>query len=74
MAGNADLAPTQPEKDVFALLDGRLKDARKRFDDVFGTDVPAFNRSMEAKGFGVIVPVKEQLPEFPPEKEKKEED
>ncbi|HET9795705.1 MAG TPA: sialidase [Thermoanaerobaculia bacterium] len=74
VSGNADLGPTQPERDVFALLDGRLNDARKEFEEVFSADVPAFNRAMEAKGFGAIVPVKEVLPEFPPAKEKKEDE
>ena len=74
VSGNADFGPTQPERDVFALLDGRLNETRKEFDDVFGTDVPAFNRTMEGKGIGAIMPVEEVLPEFPPAKEKKEED
>jgi hypothetical protein len=74
VSGNADLGPTQPERDVFALLDGRLAETRKRLDEIFASDVPAFNRAMEGRGYGTIVPVKEVLPEFPPAKEKKEED
>ena len=34
----------------------------------------AFNRAMQAKGIAGIMPVKEVLPEFPPEKEEKEDD
>ena len=74
VSGNADLGPTQPERDVFALLDGRLNETRRKFDDLFATEVPSFNRAMEAKGLGTIVPVKEVLPEFPPAREKKEDD
>ncbi|MGH9443565.1 MAG: hypothetical protein ACRD16_14955, partial [Thermoanaerobaculia bacterium] len=74
VSGNADLAPTQPEKDVFALLDGRLDEVKKRYRALYDESVPAFNKAMEAKGFSVITPVKEVLPEFGKEKEKKDED
>jgi hypothetical protein len=74
VSGNADFAPTEPEKEVFALLDRGVEDARQKFRAVFAEDVPAFNRAMQAKGMAVVTPVKETLPEFPPEKEKKEDD
>ncbi len=74
VSGNADLAPTQPEREVCDLLHGRLEETRKQFRAFFDEQVPAFNRTMEKKGTGVIVPVKEILPEFPPEKEKKDDD
>jgi hypothetical protein len=74
VSGNADFAPTEPEREVFALLDHGVEDARTKFRALFDDDVPAFNRIMQAKGMAVVSPVKEQLPEFPPEKEKKEDD
>ncbi len=74
VSGNADFGPTQPERDVFALLHDRLNETKKKFDEVFGTDIPAFNSELEAKGLGAIMPVREVLPEFPPAREKKEDD
>jgi photosystem II stability/assembly factor-like uncharacterized protein len=74
VSGNPDLAPTQPERDVFELLDRQLDDARRRFRSLYDESVPELNRAMAAKGMAGIVPVKEVLPEFPPEKEKKPDD
>jgi photosystem II stability/assembly factor-like uncharacterized protein len=74
VSGNADMAPTQPEKDVFALLDKTLDDTRRKYRSFYDEGVPAFNREMSAKGLSGLTAVKEVLPEFPKEKEKKEED
>jgi photosystem II stability/assembly factor-like uncharacterized protein len=74
VSGNADFAPTQPERDVFALLDGRLDETKQKLDALLATDIPAFNRVLEAKGFATIMPVTEVLPEFPPARERKEEE
>ena len=74
VSGGADLAPTEPEREVFAMLDKGIEDARGRYRTVMDEDVPAFNRAMQAKGLPGIAPVKEVLPEFPPEKEKKEDE
>ncbi len=74
VSGNADLGPTQPERDVFELLDRQLDDARKRFQSLYDESVPAFNRAMAAKGIAGIVQVKEVPAEFPKEKEKKPDD
>jgi photosystem II stability/assembly factor-like uncharacterized protein len=74
VSGNADMAPTQPEREVFELLDRQLDDARKRFRSLYDDSVPAFNSAMAAKGMAGIGPVKEVLPEFPKEKEKKADD
>ncbi len=71
VSGNADLAPTQPERDVFALLDGQLGEARQRLQSFYDDTVPAFNRAMAAKGLTGIAPVREVPPEFAKEKEKK---
>jgi hypothetical protein len=70
VSGNADLAPTQPEREVFELLDHQLDDARTRFRSLYDESVPTFNRALAAKGLAGIGPVKEVLPEFPKEKEK----
>lgn len=43
VSGSPDLPPTQPEIDVYQLLHGRLTDARKEFDDLYQTAIPAFN-------------------------------
>ena len=74
VSGNADFGPTQPEREVFALLNDQVNATRQKLDAFFGTDLPAFNRELEAKGLGAIVPVKEVLPEFPPAREKKEDE
>jgi hypothetical protein len=74
VSGNADLSPTQPEREVFELLDRQLDDARKKYRSLYDESVPGFNREMAARGMAGIVPVKEALPEFPKEKEKKDED
>jgi len=74
VSGNADFGPTQPERDVFAFLNDRLNETKQRFDELFGTDIPAFNSAIGAKGLAAIVPVKEVLPEFPPAREKKEDE
>jgi len=52
----------------------RLRDAQQKVDALFSTDIPAFNRAMQAKGVAGITPVKEVLPEFPPEREEKDDD
>lgn len=74
VSGGADLAPTEPEREVFALLDKGIDDARRRYRSLMEEDVPAFNRAMQAKGLPGIAPVKEVLPEFPPEREKREDE
>ncbi len=74
VSGNADLGPTQPERDVFELLDRQLDETKKKFRSLYDEGVPEFNKTMEAKGMGAISPVKEVLPEFGKEKEKKDED
>jgi photosystem II stability/assembly factor-like uncharacterized protein len=71
VSGNSDLAPTQPEREVFELLDRQLGEARQRFQSLYDESVPAFNRALAAKGMAGIGRVKEVLPEFPKEKEKK---
>lgn len=74
VSGGADFAPTQSERDVFALLDGQLNQTKQKADALFATDIPAFNRAMQAKGIAGIMPVQEKLPEFAPAKEEKDDD
>jgi len=59
VSGNADFAPTQPEREVYELLAGGLSDARKRFDELYEKTIPAFNESMRAKGYLQLMTVKE---------------
>jgi len=59
VSGNADFAPTQPEREVYDLLAGRLADAGKRFDELYGKTIPAFNDSMRAKGYVQLMTVTE---------------
>jgi hypothetical protein len=59
VSGNADFAPTQPERAVYDLLAGRLADTRKRFDELYGRTIPSFNESMRAKGYVQLMTVTE---------------
>ncbi len=75
VSGNADLAPTQPELDVYAQLSGQLASVKKQFDELYGTTVPAFNDAMKAKGYVQIMTVQEREQprrEAPPEEEEDE--
>ncbi len=64
VSGNADLPPTQPEREVYELLSGQLADVRKQFDELYEKTIPAFNEAMKAKGAIQLMTVKE--PEEPP--------
>jgi photosystem II stability/assembly factor-like uncharacterized protein len=59
VSGNADYPPTQPEREVYDLLHGQLKDAEARGDEFFQKAVPAFNDSMRGKGYAQLMDVKE---------------
>jgi photosystem II stability/assembly factor-like uncharacterized protein len=74
VSGNADFAPTQPEGEVFELLDHQLGEVHQRFQSFFDESVPAFNRALAAKGMAGIAPVHEVPPEFAKEKEKKQDE
>jgi photosystem II stability/assembly factor-like uncharacterized protein len=71
VSGNADLAPTQPERDVYDLLAGRLSETRKKYDELYGKSIPAFNEAMRAKGYVQLMTVME--PEEPRADETKDE-
>ncbi len=54
VSGDSDLAPTQPEREVFELLDRQLGDARQRCQSLYEESVPAFNRAIATKGIAGI--------------------
>jgi photosystem II stability/assembly factor-like uncharacterized protein len=72
VSGGADLPPTQPELDVYALLHERLEKARADFRALYDETIPAFNDAMKAKGLLRLIPVEEIQPVFPKEGKKKE--
>lgn len=63
VSGNADLAPTQPERDVYALLAARLAETRTRYEELYEKSIPAFNEAARAKGYVQLMTVIE--PEEP---------
>lgn len=77
VSGNADFPPTQAEREVYALLAGRVAEARQQFDALYGTTIPAFNAAMRDKGYVQLMTVVE--PEEPqpapvPEEEEGDDD
>ncbi|MGH9316234.1 MAG: WD40/YVTN/BNR-like repeat-containing protein [Thermoanaerobaculia bacterium] len=72
VSGNADLAPTQPEREVYDLLSKQLAEARQSFDELYARTIPAFNDAMTAKGYVHVMTVKE--PEEPRKQEPEEEE
>ena len=64
VSGNADFAPTQPERDVYELLSGRLAATRRRFDELYEKGIPAWNETMRGKGYVQLMTVVE--PDEPP--------
>ena len=59
VSGNADMAPTEPERQVYELLSGRLGEARGKIDALYGKTIPAWNDAMRAKGYVSLMDVKE---------------
>ena len=59
VSGAADFPPTDPEKEVYALLAERLATVRADFETLYGTTIPAFNAKMGARGLGQLVTVVE---------------
>ncbi|HEY6931173.1 MAG TPA: hypothetical protein VJA66_15980, partial [Thermoanaerobaculia bacterium] len=59
VSGNADFAPTQPEREVYDLLAGRLAGARRGFDELYQKTIPAFNDAMRSKGYVQLMTVTE---------------
>ena len=57
VAGNADFAPTEPEKQVFNLLDGQLHAVESALKAIDTAAVPAYNANMQKAGISLITPV-----------------
>ena len=57
VAGNSDYAPTEPEKQVFALLDGQLQAVQSALKAIDANTIPAFNATMQKAGIGLITSV-----------------
>ncbi|MFI5181255.1 MAG: sialidase [Thermoanaerobaculia bacterium] len=75
VAGNADLAPTGPELEVYQLLSGQLAEVRKAFEELYAKTIPAFNETMTAKGLQLLMTVKEpEKPRTPKTNEQDDED
>ncbi|NJL26831.1 MAG: hypothetical protein HC897_02590 [Thermoanaerobaculia bacterium] len=65
VSGGADFAPTQAEKEVYALLHGQLEQARADFRTLYDATIPAFNEAMRSQGLLRLIPVREVQPRFP---------
>jgi photosystem II stability/assembly factor-like uncharacterized protein len=75
VSGNADFPPTDPEREVYALLSGRVAETRKAFDAFYAAALPAFNAAMRAQGLAELMIVKEpEEPEPPPRAQEEDED
>ncbi|HEX7253271.1 MAG TPA: hypothetical protein VF376_10350, partial [Thermoanaerobaculia bacterium] len=74
VSGNADFAPTQPEREVYDLLAGRLAGARKSFDELYQKTIPAFNDAMRSKGYVQLMTVTEPQEPRPQEGAPEEDD
>jgi photosystem II stability/assembly factor-like uncharacterized protein len=65
VSGGADMAPTQPELEVYGVLHERLEKARADFRKLYDETIPAFNEEMKEKGLLRLIPVEEVQPEYP---------
>lgn len=75
VSGNADFAPTQAEREVYALLAQRLAATRAAFDRLYETTIPAFNAAQRERGYAQLMDVSEPDEERPvPAPEDEEED
>jgi len=74
VSGNADMAPTRAEVEVYELLSGQLATVRQQFEELYGKTIPAFNESLKDKGFVQLMNVEEpDEPRPEPEEEEEEE-
>jgi hypothetical protein len=53
--GSSDHAPTQSQRDVAAVLQERIRNARAAFDRVMRDDVPRFNTMLRNRGLEGVV-------------------
>ena len=57
VAGNSDFAPTEPEKQVFALLDSQLHAVQSALKTIDADAVPAYNANMQKSGIYLTTPM-----------------
>ncbi len=57
VAGNSDYAPTEPEKQVFSLLDTQLHTVQSALSTIDKETVPAYNSILQKAGYSIITPV-----------------
>jgi hypothetical protein len=57
VAGNSDYAPTEPEKQVFALLDGQLHTVQSALKEIDASAVPSYNAALSKAGISLVTPV-----------------
>jgi photosystem II stability/assembly factor-like uncharacterized protein len=57
VAGNSDYAPTEPEQQVFALLDGQLQAVQAALKEIESNAVPGYNAAMSKAGVSLITSV-----------------
>jgi photosystem II stability/assembly factor-like uncharacterized protein len=69
VSGNADFPPTQSEREVYDLLVGRFADVSKKYEELYGKTIPAFNEETRAKGYVQLMTVKEPEGSQTPEPE-----
>ena len=54
VSGNADMAPTAPELEVYQVLADRLKAAQAEFRQLYDQAIPAFNNQWKDKGVALV--------------------
>jgi hypothetical protein len=57
VAGNSDFAPTEPEKQVFSLLDGQLHEVQSALGAIETGAVPAYNALLQKAGISLVTTV-----------------
>jgi hypothetical protein len=57
VAGNSDFAPTEPEKQVFNLLDNQLHAVESALKSIDAEALPAYNANMQKAGISLVTPV-----------------
>jgi hypothetical protein len=57
VAGSVDFAPNKQQREVYAVLKDRLLEQKARFEELLGSDLPAFNDFLREKNIaGLIIP------------------
>jgi photosystem II stability/assembly factor-like uncharacterized protein len=60
ISSSVDFAPNNQQREVYAVLRDRLAVQKNRYDELIGTDLPAFNRYLAGKNCGGLI-----VPEVP---------